>query len=73
MVFNGLCGGFNQAITVLTSIAYGQDDMQMCEVILNRGRFIGVLAFLPFAGILALCGVVYSELGLEEDVLTSSI
>ena len=39
--------GLNNAISVLVPVSYGQQDLQDCERVLQRGRIICLLCYLP--------------------------
>ena len=39
--------GFNQALDTLISQAYGAGQIRLCGTILNRGRIISILVFIP--------------------------
>jgi Na+-driven multidrug efflux pump len=44
--------GMNMALETLVSQSYGQGNLELCGVYLNRGRFIITLCFIPIAMIL---------------------
>ena len=39
--------GMNNTIQILVSISYGQKDYKRCEDVMQRGRLISLIAFLP--------------------------
>ena len=41
--------GVSQPVETLTSHAYGQGDMQLCGLYLNRTLFVSTLGFVPVA------------------------
>jgi multidrug resistance protein, MATE family len=62
--------GLNGAISTLASQAYGAQNYHKVGVYLNRGRFIGLIAFIPQALIILNCERVL--LFLRQDPLASS-
>jgi len=60
--------GMNCALDTLISQAAGQNNVELCGVYLNRGRFICTLLFLPvcFCSIFMEDAIVY--LGLDPEV-----
>jgi MATE family multidrug resistance protein len=61
--------GLNGAISTLASQAYGAKNFHKVGVYLNRGRFIGLIAFIPQALIILNCESVL--IFLRQDPLAS--
>ena len=47
--------GLNNAISVLVPVAYGQMDLKECEQVLNRGRILCFLFYLPLLILQVFC------------------
>ena len=47
--------GLNNAISVLVPVAYGQMDLKECEQVLNRGRILCILFYLPLLILQVFC------------------
>ena len=62
--------GLNGALAVLVAIAYGRNEIDDCERILNRGRVICFLASIPLFFVQISCYPVMRALGIEPEVAT---
>ena len=62
--------GLNGALAVLVAIAYGRNEIDDCERILNRGRVICFLASIPLFFVQISCYPVMRAFGIEPEVAT---
>jgi Na+-driven multidrug efflux pump len=47
MVSQSWIMGLNGALSTFVAQAYGAENMRLCGIYLNRGRFVTLLAFIP--------------------------
>ena len=60
--------GMNMALETLVSQSYGQGNLELCGVYLNRGRFIITLCFIPIALILTKVHDILAFIGQDPEV-----
>ena len=60
--------GLNNALTVLVAIAYGQEDLKRCELLLSRGRLLCTIFFIPLIFIMLKCEDLLLYFEIEEEV-----
>jgi len=58
--------GLNNAISVLVPVAYGQVDLPECERVLQRGRILCLLCYLPLFVIQIFCYRLICFFGFDE-------
>lgn len=61
--------GFNSVVSTLVSQSYGQGDMHLCGVYLNRGRIVAVLLCIPMTFVMLASGSVFRAFGFDERVI----
>lgn len=59
--------GLNGALQTLVSQSFGAGKIRECGVILNRGRIIALLAFIPIVIILCLCEPFMLAVGMDAE------
>ena len=64
--------GFNQAISVFVPVAYGQEDLRECERVLQRGRLLCLMFYLPLAIVQIFCYQILVWAGIEEEVAANA-
>lgn len=60
--------GLNNAISVLVPVAFGQVDLPECERVLQRGRILCLLCYLPLFAIQIFCYRIICFFGFDEQV-----
>ena len=60
--------GINGALETFVAQAYGQSQLRLCGVYLNRGRFIICAVFVPLIFLLAYSKPILLKLGQDEQV-----
>ena len=64
--------GLNAAISILVPVAYGQVDLRECERVLQRGRILGLIFYLPLFVIQLFCYQILVGLGMDEKVAANA-
>ena len=60
--------GLNYAMGVLIPVSYGQKDLQDCERVLQRGRLLCLIFYLPLIILQLYCYRILISMGQEEEV-----
>ena len=60
--------GLNNAISVLVPVAFGQLDLGECERVLQRGRILCFLFYLPLLVIQLHCYSILVSMGIDQEV-----
>ncbi|CDW77408.1 na+-driven multidrug efflux pump [Stylonychia lemnae] len=60
-------GGINGILSTLVSQSYGQGNLYLCGVYLNRGRVIIVIAFIPIAFIMISAKYFFEFTGVQPN------
>lgn len=59
--------GLNGALQTLVSQAFGAGNIRECGVILNRGRLVALIAFIPIVVVLCLCEQFLLAIGMDPE------
>lgn len=62
--------GINNAISVLVPVAFGQRDYSECERVLQRGRLICFMCYLPLLLVQLLSYRILTLCGIDHEVAT---
>ena len=57
--------GLNGAVSTLVSQAYGAGNLRKCGILLNRGRIVAIIAFIPILIVLLLCEEFFLVIGMD--------
>ena len=60
--------GLNNSISVLVSVAYGKNDINECERVLNRGRILCLICYVPLVICEFLCYPALTAAGVDPEV-----
>ena len=59
-------------MTVLVAVSYGQNDYRNCNILLQRGRMLCLLLFIPISIAIGLSYKVMINLGVKPNVAEKS-
>ena len=60
--------GLNNSISVLVAVAYGKNDIKECERVLNRGRILCLIFYVPLIICEFLCYPALTAAGVDPEV-----
>ena len=60
--------GLNNSISVLVAVAYGKNDMNECERVLNRGRVLCMIFYVPLIIFELVCYSALTSAGVDPEV-----
>ena len=58
--------GFNSVVATLVSQSYGQHDLRLCGIYLNRGRIVALASCIPITLMMLLSGYVLRAFSFDE-------
>ena len=61
--------GLNSTLAVLVAISYGQNDLRNCTILLQRGRLICFLAYIPLSFLAFLSHRFFKSIGVNPIVV----
>ena len=65
--------GLNNTIQILVSISFGQKDYKKCEDVLQLGRLLSIIAFIPMILMAFATYRVLTFIGVESNIISISV